>query len=478
MSERDVPREIHEPFIYMALAAALTAGFGYGALLVGSVALGIVPGLWWGATVQAHGHTQLFGWLGFFVMGMGLYFLPRLRGVTLQKATRIPYVIGLIGGGLFLRVCAQTWLGFHAAGDAGFPVWQGVWALSAAMELVGGVLLLSMMRATLGSVKPLRVGAPAYPIIFFAILGFSSLSIAFLVNAFGVWNAVARGASTLAPSFDNVVVNLMLYGLAVPMAIVFSVRNLPLFMRLASPPRDSLRAMAIIYAVSLFLALVPWLANDVATLFGGLNDTVGRWLNGAQILGIVAVNLCILIFVVQLDIARLRPAWIVNRAPNTRPDLDYLRKPTRKSYPDAGEYGRFELLIYSAYIWLVVSVILTFGNLLGAATGWFSVSADAGRHALTVGFITLLIFGMAVRMGPGFSRKKGVAFPQLVFVTFVLGNLAAILRVVPIFFPGSNLALPLWGLSGFIGWLGVAVLAVNLTATFRRTDPVKNGVRP
>ncbi|HZQ08096.1 MAG TPA: NnrS family protein [Anaerolineae bacterium] len=473
MSAKSWTQTFHEPFIYGALAIALTAGFGYGALIVGSVALGVIPGAWWGAVVQAHGHAQLFGWLGLFVLGMGLYFLPRLHGATLQETARLPYVLGLMSGGIALRVIAQPWLGFRGASDA-FPLLQFAWALSAVLEVAGMLVLFSMLRATERVEKPVTAGSPAYASERFVRIAFGSLGVALLFNALGVWNAVAQERTTLAPYYDNLVITLILYGAAIPMAIVFSIRNLPLFLRLALPPRDSLRRLGVWYAASLLWILAPWLlaiADDLLMAFHRsllANDLLASLLNLLQVVGTLALNLAILVFVWQLDLLRRRAPWVVNRAPNTRPDLDYLRKPTRENYPDAGEYGRFELLIYSAYGWLVVAVILNIGRVFGDATGWVSISADAARHALTVGFITLLIFGMAARMVPGFSHKKGVAYPRLVTVTFALGNVAAFLRVVPTLFPSWELALPLLGLSGAFGWLAVAVLAVNLHATFRR----------
>ena len=127
-----------------------------------------------------------------------------------------------------------------------------------------------------------------------------------------------------------------------------------------------------------------------------------------------------------LDLLRRRQPWIVDRAPNTRPDLEILRKPTRANYPDAGEYGRFELLVYAAFAWLGLTVALNLARLLGELTGAFSVSPDMARHALAVGCVTLLICGMAARMVPGFSHKKGLAYPRLVVAIFVVGNLAAL----------------------------------------------------
>jgi uncharacterized protein involved in response to NO len=470
----DWTRRIHEPFLYAALTISLTAGFGYGALMVGAVAVGMIPGAWWGAVVQAHGHAQLFGWVGLFVLGMGLYFLPRLRGARLQSAARIPYAFGLLAGGLALRVIAQPVLGFNPPGEAGVHFWQIVWGISALLELAGLLVIDSMLRATLQVAKPLTVDAPAYAVEPFAQMAFLSLNLAFVVNALGVWTAIAQGNATLAAPIDNLVVALMFYGVVIPMAIVFSVRNLPLFMRLAMPPRNAIRKLGFIYGIGLFLVLAPSVIAVTCDLSGQLNrsllanDTAGLLLQLLAWSGALLLNLCVLVFIWQIDLFRRRPSWIVNRAPNTRPDLEYLRKPTRAGYPDAGEYGRFELLIYAAFVWLVVAVALNMSRLASEFVPWISVPQDAARHAFAVGFITLLIFGMAARMAPGFSQKKGLAFPRLVVVTFVLGNLAAFLRVVPTFLIESEFALTLWGLSGVIGWAAVAVLAVNLAATFQQ----------
>lgn len=37
-----------------------------------------VPAVW----IQAHGHAQLFGWIGSFILGIGFYSIPNLRRVS------------------------------------------------------------------------------------------------------------------------------------------------------------------------------------------------------------------------------------------------------------------------------------------------------------------------------------------------------------------------------------------------------------
>lgn len=471
-------RRIHEPFVRAAILVALTTGFGYGAILVAMLAFGVVPGAWYSALVQSHGHAQLFGWLGCFILGMGLFFLPRLRGETLPHPERLRYVLFLVVGGIALRTIAQPLAGWFENGVVA-NLWRATVFGATLLEAAGLFMLLSLILPAERARKPLSPDAPAWPVLPFMQIGFFSLALAFILNLFGAWNAFTQARNIIPARYDQSVITLMLYGVALPMAIVFAIRNLPLFMRLAMPGRRGWHALAWIYALALSARLLPQLVAilDDALIWTG---SVARadylnvlGLNALATLGILGLNACILFFIWRLDILRLRPPWIVDRAPNTRPDLDYLRQPTRANYPDNGEYGRFELLINSAFVWLGIAMALDVLRVLPWVNDFIAIPQDGARHALMVGFITLLIFGMAARMAPGFSGRRGVAHPELVVWLFYLGNLAAILRVVPTFFPQSKIALMLWGMSGFIGWCAVLVLAVIMWGTFHRTSDAK-----
>src|ERR671933_2296764 len=94
------------PFVWAATALAVVAGFGLGGALFAAL-LGPRPGLWWPAAAQAHGHVQLFGWAGLMVLGVGLHFLPRLRGAALAAPWLTRWVLALVAGGLVVRLVAQ-----------------------------------------------------------------------------------------------------------------------------------------------------------------------------------------------------------------------------------------------------------------------------------------------------------------------------------------------------------------------------------
>ena len=441
-------RHVHEPFVYAALAIALTAGFGYATIDVAALAFGLPLGARWIALVQAHGHAQLFGWAGLFVIGVGLFFLPRLRGTTLARIELAPWTLACLVVGIVLRAISQPIMPlsslYAALGRFGTM-------LSGATELVGVALFITMIVSSFRRARPLSPDAPIKPVRPFLALAMVSLFISTILNAILSSYSALSDLSVFPSSFDDVLTHLMIYGFIIPMAMALSVRNLPLFMRLASPPKRGLVPLFILYVIGLACRLIGQLEH-------------GFWLP----LGEIIENATLLVFIWQLDVIfRRKTPWTASR---TQPPANYIetRPPTRKHYPDHEEFGRFELLVISAYSWLAFACIIAIVDGAFSILGNLTLfNPDIERHAVTVGFITLLIFGMAVRMLPGFSGKSRVASTRLVMATFWLGNLTALLRVVPLFAPdvdGMNIAL---GLSGAIGWLAVACLAINLHRTFK-----------
>ena len=148
----------------------------------------------------------------------------------------------------------------------------------------------------------------------------------------------------------------------------------------------------------------------------------------------------------------------------------------RRTIPDRGEYGRFEWHIYAAYGWLV------FGALAEMLIGTFGVfqlplaiSSDVIRHIYLLGFVTNLIMGMAVRMVPGFLKKRRVASAKLIDGSFWLINFAVVGRVLPLLLPSlmlsdvpeiiDTIVQAAFGLSGILGLLATICLAINLWRT-------------
>lgn len=448
-------RHVHEPFVYAALGIALTAGFGYAAIIVAALAFKLPLGMWWIAMVQAHGHAQLFGWTGLFIVGVGLFFLPRLRGTTLAHIELAQWSLACLVAGIVLRALCQPLMAIAQASMPQGSLYDALGRfgtmLSGGIELGGVALFITMIFSSFHQARPLSPDAPIKPVRPYLALAMTSLVAATLLNALLSVSSALSDSSIFPSSFDDVITHLMIYGFVIPIAIALSIRNLPLFMRLATPPKRSLLPLFVLYVIGVVSRLIGFLEH-------------GFWLP----LGAIIESAVLFVIVWQLDVVlRRKTPWTASRTP---PPANYIemRQPTRKNYPDHGEFGRFELLVISAYSWLA------FANVIAIIDGVSSVlgnpalfNPDIERHAVTVGFITLLIFGMAVRMLPGFSGKARVASSRLVLATFWLGNLTALFRVLPLFAPdvvGMNIAL---GISGAIGWLAVVCLAINLHRTFR-----------
>lgn len=460
--------KLYTPFIWVALALALLAGFGYGAILVWILALGQPSGILWVATVQAHGHVQLFGWGGLFVVGVSLYFLPRLRGSPLVAAPLTPWVATLLGTGIALRGLAQPVLGLAA--DPGSPLGCAGrlgFGISGLLEWAGASLAAGMLAATFRQGRaPLRASQAVWPVFPFLAMAYVAFWLAGTTNAGLTLVAGWQGSAFFPQAWDEALTHAMLSGFLVPVAMAVSVRTLPLFLTLAPAPREALVPIAGVYLVGLILRITGLLAGQ--DLLMGL----GSVLEGVAVLG----------FIWLLDVLlRRRAPWTTTREvlPQAAPSGPG-RRPTRGILPDYGEYGRFEWLIQPAYAWLAIAGLLALANGLSMILRQSPLLPfDAERHAIAVGFITLLIMGMAVRMLPGIAGQRAVASLRLVEAMLWLGNGMALFRVGPLLLMPvllgtgwsgamaiADLARVTLGMSGVVGWLAIACLAVNLWWTF------------
>jgi len=181
---------------------------------------------------------------------------------------------------------------------------------------------------------------------------------------------------------------------------------------------------------------------------------VGKMVQGVVVLG----------FVWRLGVlTRGYLAWL-GPASSRRP------RTSRQARELGQVFGAFEALIVSAYMWLAVAAGGELMNsLLGMASSSVSISHDALRHIYLMGFVTLLILGVGVRMLPGLMHVRRVASPGLVSATLWLGNGAVVGRVVLIGLPGSIWQeLPLWTVKGAriaFAWSGILGLAAVLCLT-------------
>lgn len=107
-------RKRHLPFqptiIWCAIIIGLLGGFALGSYIVFLFAYNISPEKTISSLIQIHGHLQLIGWTGFFIIGVSLYKMPRLMSCApLNKSTSFIIIITLILG-LMLRTLGQIFI--------------------------------------------------------------------------------------------------------------------------------------------------------------------------------------------------------------------------------------------------------------------------------------------------------------------------------------------------------------------------------
>src|SRR5574337_1922498 len=100
--------EFRSGFIWTSLTTAIIGGFAFGAYLAVVIGYGLPAGESFYALIQTHGHLQLIGWVGVFIMGISLHFIPRLASFPIPRPERVNRILWLMVPGLLLRAVGGT----------------------------------------------------------------------------------------------------------------------------------------------------------------------------------------------------------------------------------------------------------------------------------------------------------------------------------------------------------------------------------
>src|SRR5262245_53670765 len=101
---------IYRRFFKAGIAATLTAGAVWGALLLITIGL---KGSFTAISIfdiNAHGHAQIFGWVGLFVMGFAYQAFPRFKHTSLAYPRLAILSWGLMLVGVLGRSTFEPWV--------------------------------------------------------------------------------------------------------------------------------------------------------------------------------------------------------------------------------------------------------------------------------------------------------------------------------------------------------------------------------
>lgn len=372
------------------------------------------------AWIQAHGHAQIFGWIGTFILGIGYYSIPKLRRAK-PFALWQPWA----SWALWTIGVSLRWLsGVYETG------WRIIMPLSAALELIA----FSIFLAAVSGHRPEKAGeAKLDEWILVVIAGCAGWLVSLLLNFAAAVFLAVRGASPVLPhSFDQRFLVLQTWGFLVPFVWGFSAKWLPVFLGLR-PARSRLLLRAVMLnTIGVLAAMFGWMTVSSVT---------------------VAAAIALAIYSLRLFEGSEQP-------PKT-----------------AGVHASFPLFVRLGYAWAGVAALLgIWASLTATAPGIWGAS----RHALTVGFFALMVFAVGQRVLPAFSGMKQLFSANLMFWALLSLSLGCLLRVIAQILAYQGFAASAWKwlpISAVIEMTAVTLFAANLLITFARPRPaVSNAV--
>ncbi|HEY5214055.1 MAG TPA: hypothetical protein VIJ38_13645 [Acidobacteriaceae bacterium] len=391
---------------FMALPGTL---LGFSNLMAISThhGLGALPAAW----IQGHGHAQVFGWIGSFILGIGFYSLPS-HGRSVVRIPLTCFVLWTSGVAMRWTASIYDW---H---------WRLAFPISAGFELIAVVLFIAAAsQHKLPERAQSKRAKPRMELWMVSVLmGTAGLAALVIFNFVECVRLAVSGPLLAFPhALDQKYLVLLAWGFLVPVVWGFSARWLPTFLAIVQPN-------APLFCTALFLDLM-------GVLFG-----VSGWTIAATILltsASVAIGLAL-----------------------------HLTQHPHGAAKVQGIHRSFPSFIRLAYAWLVIA---------GSMSVWAALADQHGgiwgasRHALTVGFVATMVFAIGPRILPHFAGIYSIFSKRFMFLSLLLLQTGCTLRVCsePLAYEGIlSVAWKTLPVSGVLELSGVLVFAVNIALTF------------
>jgi hypothetical protein len=366
------------------------------------------------AWLQAHGHAQIFGWIGSFIIGIGFYSLSKMGGVQPFEIGRGWLCWGLWSSGVALRWIANLY-GWQ---------WRGMLPLSALLELTAFLIFFaSVGRHKKSHLETARRSAGSKREIWMKLVLSSTLGflVTLLANlALTIQLGIGGTAMALPHVADQRFLTLALWGFLALTIWGFSARWLPVFLGLRKPDEGMLLS-----------GLVCVAAGVVPTSLGA-----GRLGGALLFIGAVCAAMGLHIF-------------------------DFSERPSKTH----GIHPSFSFFVRAAYFWMLVAAATNIWALVADRSGGIF---GASRHALTVGFISTMVFSIGQRVLPAFCGMRTLFSPGLMFASLLALNIGCVLRVATEVSAYNNNAAAAWKalpVSAILEMAAVTLFALNLFLT-------------
>jgi uncharacterized protein involved in response to NO len=369
------------------------------------------PGSVSAAWVQAHGHAQIFGWIGTFILGIGYYSIPKLRRLdrVALSAAWTTWAAWTFGATLRWFAGVYQWQ------------WRTLLPVSAALELIGFLIFfrsVSRHRPEASDKRSLDKW------VLVVIAGASGWLLALLINFGAACVLAVDGSAPVLPSaFDQRVLVVETWGFLVPFVWGFSAKWLPVFLGLRP-----VRGRRLVFAT--------------AVNFAGVLAELAGWTTAAALL--LIAGLAMAIGALRLFQRSERPAKV------------------------SGVHASFPVFVRLAYVWAVVAAAL---GIWSASSANSLGIGGASRHALTVGFLATMVFAIGQRVLPAFSGMRLLFSTRLMFIALLFLTVGCLLRVGFEILAYQDFLRSAWAwlpVSAIFEMAAVTAFASNLILTFAR----------
>ncbi len=376
---------LYRRFFIGGIVLILTAGATWGAWLLWQIGF---TGEFTAVSahhVNAHGHAQIYGWVGLFIMGFAYQAFPRIWHTRVPAPRWAVVAFILMAIGMILRTAGMTLVS---------PA-----SLAVPLAMIGGAMeMLSVVIFSIHVIVIFHRGEetlqPYVAFIFGALFWFVAQGALDLFHTWKTMTATTHEALVwYISTYQAPLRDLQIHGLAMFMIFGVSLRMFPVLLGVPEVARRR-----------------AWWAFGILTLAVAAESilfVVYRRLDNP----VVAMLLMLPWLMLAIGSWMIASPWTLWKAP-----------------PIRERYAKF---LRAAYAWLAVSLVMLL--LLPVYHSLVSVPFShayygAIRHAITVGFISMMIMGMAAKVVPTLNGVDPHRLTPL-WGPFLLINLGCFLRV-------------------------------------------------
>src|SRR6266568_929625 len=208
--------------------------------------------------IQAHGHAQIFGWIGTFILGIGYYSIPKLRRVK-PFALWAPWTSwAMWTAGVSLRWITGVYE-WH---------WRALLPVSAVLEIAAFLIFFVAVSGHRSDASPKSKLDEWILVVIAGCVGWlAALTINLLSAVFLAW----RGISLVLPhGFDQRFLVLQTWGCIVQFGWGFSAKWLPVFLGLKTTRTTQLLRAVAMNTAGVLSAMAGWMKLSMMLLAAGV----------------------------------------------------------------------------------------------------------------------------------------------------------------------------------------------------------------